>query len=61
METGKSDTKAGAEVPLILTASKADHDLHVLLIMRGGEKSKNKALLTAYREGLSGLEKRLGK
>lgn len=35
--------------------------LHVLLIMKDGEKSKTKAQAVAYAEGNAGLRKRLGK
>lgn len=57
MESGKAvQPSAGATV-----VTRQDFDLHVLLIMKAGEKSKSKALLTAYREGSTGLEKRLAK
>lgn len=39
--------------------SKAEFDLHVLLIMKQDGLSKSKALLKAYIEGLGGVARRL--
>lgn len=47
-----SDAKAYA-------AWRTNHDLHVLLLMKGG-KTKAQALVVAYHEGVEGLNKRLG-
>lgn len=49
---GKLDKKAIAK-------AKADHDLHVLLIIRQDEISKSKAITIAYAEGAAGLKERL--
>lgn len=40
-------------------AWRTNHDLHVLLLMKGG-KTKAEALVHAYYEGVEGLNKRLG-
>lgn len=39
---------------------KANHDLHVLLIIKQNGLTKSQAVVQAYHEGLDGLNKRLG-
>lgn len=65
METGKSVPATGAAVGTLdgkaLAAVKANHDLHVLLLMRQAGISKSKATVLAYHEGEAGLNTRLAK
>lgn len=42
-----------------LKAAKANHDLHVLLLMRQQNLSKTEATLLAYLDGVLGLDQRL--
>lgn len=58
MENAKT---ADAGNKKLIAAAKRDHELHVLLVQKQDAQDKSTAVLTAYREGVAGLEKRLGK
>ncbi|MER9486829.1 hypothetical protein NKI50_12670 [Mesorhizobium sp. M0563] len=51
--------KPTAEMKKQDAAAKSNFDLHVLLIIRQDECNKARATLTAYREGVQGITRRL--